>query len=234
MAAQPADKPLFVFVLTATNHPPYDLPADYQRVPRDMALWKGETTADTLRLNLDTYRYATDLLGGFVQEVQGGPLNKTTLVAATGDHNVRSFGLYAEPTRRYLMRQVPFVIWGDGVACSDQQNLPASHRDMFTTLLPLAGVQGPYVNTGRNLLLPAAVHPDPLNAPRAMFFTGDVRNAQGMWQLGQKNTFVCTRAPAEQPAKQPAPLCEFNALDDQQERARYALLDWNVRINLKK
>jgi phosphoglycerol transferase MdoB-like AlkP superfamily enzyme len=240
MAAQPADKPLFVFVLTATNHPPYDLPADYQRVPRDMALWKGETTSDTLRLNLDTYRYATDLLGGFVQEVQGGPLAKTTLVAATGDHNVRSFGIYAEPSRRYLVRQVPFVIWGDGLngaQCGNQQSLPASHRDMFTTLLPLAGVQGPYINTGRNLLLPApadGARADPLNAPRAMFFTGDVRNAQGMWQLGQKNTFVCTSAPATQPTNSPAPQCQFNALDDQQERARYALLDWNVRINLKK
>jgi phosphoglycerol transferase MdoB-like AlkP superfamily enzyme len=230
MAAQPADKPLFVFVLTATNHPPYDLPADYQRVPRDMALWKGETTSDTLRLNLDTYHYATDLLGGFVQEMQSGPLAKTTLVAATGDHNVRSFGIYAEPSRRYLMRQVPFVIWGDGLHCGDQQSLPASHRDMFTTLLPLAGVQGPYVNTGRNLLLPAPTQPDPLNAPRAMFFTGDVRNTHGMWQLGQKNTFVCTSAPS----KQPVANCEFNALDDQQERARYALLDWNVRISLKK
>ena len=230
MAAQPTDKPLFVFVLTATNHPPYDLPSDYQRVPRDMALWKGETSSDTLRLNLDTYRYATDLLGGFVQEVQSGPLAKTTLVAATGDHNVRSFGMYAESSRRYLMRQVPFVIWGDGLDCGNQQSLPASHRDMFTTLLPLAGVQGPYVNTGRNLLLPATAHPDPLNAPRAMFFTGDVRNAQGMWQLGQKKTFVCTAAPAA-PAQSS---CEFNALDDQQERARYGLLDWNVRSSLKK
>ena len=234
MAAQSADKPLFVFVLTATNHPPYDLPADYQRIPRDMALWKGETTSDMLRLNLDTYRYATDLLGGFVQEVQGGPLAKTTLVAATGDHNVRSFGMYAEPIRRYLMRQVPFVIWGDGLACGNQQSLPASHRDMFTTLLPLVGVQGPYVNTGRNLLLPAQAQPDPLNAPRAMFFAGDVRNAQGMWQLGQKNSFVCTSAPAAQPSTQPLPRCEFNAMDDQQERARHALLDWNVRSSLRK
>ena len=230
MAAQPSDKPLFVFVLTATNHPPYDLPADYQRVPRDMALWKGETSSDTLRLNLDTYHYATDLLGGFVQEIQSGPLAKTTLVAATGDHNVRSFGMYAEPSRRYLMRQVPFVIWGDSLACGNQQSLPASHRDMFTTLLPLAGVQGAYVNTGRNLLLPTVAQPDPLNAPRAMFFTGDARNAQGMWQLGQKNTFVCTSAPAAQAQTS----CQFNALDDQQERARYALLDWNVRSSLKK
>lgn len=232
LAAQPADKPIFVFVLTSTNHPPYDLPADYQRVPRDMALWKGETTSDTLLLNLDSYHYAADLLGGFVQDVQKGPRKGNTIVAATGDHNVRSFGMYADASRRYLQRQVPFVIWGEGLQCGPQQALPASHRDMFNTLLPLVGVEGPYVNAGRNLLhTPQATNP--LDAPRTMFFTGEVRNAQGLWQLGNKQSLTCSSAPA-QASSASAARCEFNALDDQQERARYGLLDWNVRHSLKK
>ncbi|MES2584886.1 MAG: LTA synthase family protein [Pseudomonadota bacterium] len=234
LAAQPADKPIFVFVLTSTNHPPYDLPADYQRVPRDMALWKGETTSDTLLLNLDTYHYATDLLGGFVQDVQKGPLKANTIVAATGDHNVRSFGMYADASRRYLQRQVPFVIWGENLQCGPQQALPASHRDMFNTLLPLVGVSGPYVNAGRNLLrTPQATNP--LEAPRTMFFTGETRNTQGLWQLGNKSSFSCSSAPAQtgtSPAS--ADNCTFNAQDDQQERARYGLLDWNVRISLQR
>jgi hypothetical protein len=49
-----------------------------------------------------------------------------------------------------------------------------------------------------------------------------------MWQLGNKASFVCTAA------KPPEGQCDFNALDDQQERARYGLLDWHVRISLKK
>ncbi|MDP3651819.1 MAG: LTA synthase family protein [Rhodoferax sp.] len=228
LAAQPVDKPIFVFVLTSTNHPPYDLPADYQRVPRDMALWGGETNSDTLRLNLDSYHYAADLLGAFVQEVQQGPLRASTLVAATGDHNVRSFGIYAEAQRRYLLRQVPFLIWGEGLACGAQQALPASHRDMFNTLLPLAGITGPYVNSGRNLLRAVGAPPSPVDAPRAMFFTGEARNAQGMWQLGNPASFVCSSA------QKSTADCRFNALDDQQERARYGLLDWNVRNALKK
>jgi phosphoglycerol transferase MdoB-like AlkP superfamily enzyme len=228
LAAQPTDKPLFVFVLTSTNHPPYDLPADYKRVPRDMTQWKGETSSEFLQLNLDSYHYAADLLGGFVQDVQSGPLKANTIMAATGDHNVRSFGVYADAPRRYLMRQVPFLIWGDGLACGAQQALPASHRDMFSTLLPLAGIDGPYINAGRNLLRPLAAKPDPMDAPRAMFFTGEARNAQGMWQLGNQASFACSSA------QKPAPDCQFNALDDQQERARYGLLDWNVRISLKK
>ncbi len=243
LAAQPADKPLFIFVLTSTNHPPYDLPADYQRVPRDMALWRGETSSDTLMLNLDTYHYATDLLGGFVQSVQSGPMKSNTIVAATGDHNVRSFGMYAEAPRRYLQRQVPFVIWGDGLACGVQQALPASHRDMFNTLLPLVGVNGPYINAGRNLL--QAPKGTAMDAPRTMFFTGEARNVQGLWQLGNKNSFVCSAAPnaaqgsvspstAQLGASVAANDCHFNALDDQQERARFALLDWNVRTSLSK
>jgi phosphoglycerol transferase MdoB-like AlkP superfamily enzyme len=227
LAAQPADKPLFVFVLTSTNHPPYDLPADYQRVPRDMALWKGETTSDTLLPNLDSYHYAADLLGAFVQGVQTGPQHANTLIAATGDHNVRSFGVYADPSRRYLMRQVPFVIWGDALNCGNQQTLPASHRDMFNTLLPLAGIDGPYVNMGRNLLLPLPEHPGPTYAPRAVFYTGDARNAQGQWQLGNPASFACS------PTQGSAADCKFNPQDDQQERARFGLLDWNVRSSLK-
>jgi phosphoglycerol transferase MdoB-like AlkP superfamily enzyme len=228
MAQQAADQPLFVFVLTSTNHPPYDLPTDYQRVPRDMTQWMGETNSEFLQANLDSYHYAADLLGGFVQEVQSGPLKANTLVAATGDHNVRSFGLYADASRRHLLRQVPFLIWGQGLDCGPQQALPASHRDMFDTLLPLAGIEGAYVNSGRNLLLKLPDKPDPINAPRAMFFTGEARNAKGMWQLGQPASFACS------PVQSPSTPCQFDALDDQQERARYALLDWNVRISLKK
>lgn len=232
LAAQKPDaKPLFVFVLTSTNHPPYDLPPDYQRVPRDMSLWKGETSSETLLPNLDTFHYASDLLGGFVQEVQKGPLHANTLIAASGDHNVRSFGVYAAPERHYLMRQVPFVIWGDGLHCSNQLDQPASHRDMFPTLFPLAGITGPYIQSGRNLMLPLPEKPDPLHAPRAMFFTGEVRNAQGMWQLGKPQSFSCTSAHREEQGKSP---CEFNAQDDQQERARFGLLDWQVRASLKK
>jgi len=160
--------------------------------------------------------------------VVGDSLVVFTGVSGSGKSSLAFGTLYAEAQRRYLLRQVPFVIWGQGLACGSQQALPASHRDMFSTLLPLAGVDGPYVNAGRNLLKTVGDKPGPIDAARAMFFTGEARNAQGMWQLGQPNTFVCTSA---NPSVQN---CQFNAQDDQQERARYGLLDWNVRINLRK
>lgn len=226
---QPSDRPIFVFVLTSTNHPPYDLPETYQRVPLDMNQWHGETGSDTLVPNLQSYRYATDLLGGFIQELQSNQQFSNTVVAATGDHNVRSFGIYAQSERRYLMRQVPFVFWGDHIDCGKQQALPASHRDMFNTLMPLIGVNGPYVNSGRDLL--RSPSDSALEAPHAVFFTGEARDAHGVWQLGNKESYFCTHPLIGESANE---TCKFDVAADLQERARLGLLDWNVRISLRK
>lgn len=223
------DKPLFVFTLTSTNHPPYELPSEYQRVERNMDKWHGERESASLGSNLDTYHYATDLLGGLVQQVQSSALRSNTIIAATGDHNVRSFGTYATPQRRYLASQVPFIIWGDGVNCGSQRQLPASHRDMFPTLFPLTGIHRGYLNTGRNLLADPDSEPNPaLSAPHSVSYTGIARNAKGSWALGHPASFTCTHANLQTDAA-----CTFDAQADVQERARLALLDWNVRSVLK-
>ena len=228
-------KPLFVFVLTSTNHPPYDLPPDYPRQKRNMAKWGGERNSPDLLPNLDSYHYATDLLGGLVQEVRSGPLRANTVIAATGDHNVRSFGLYATPERRYLVNQVPFVIWGDEVNCGPQRALPAGHRDMFPTLLPLLGVSEGYLKTGRNLLIDPLRQTLPdLNAPISLSYFGPVRSAQGRWTLGDPASFVCTPGDAKTHPTSRDARCQFSAQDDERARAQLGLLDWMVRVSLTK
>ena len=228
---QGTDKPLFVFVLTATNHPPYDLPADYVRVPFDHARWGGETSADTLWPNLDTYRYATDQLGGFVQDMLHGPRAHDTVMAATGDHNVRSFGIYATPDRRYLMHQVPFVFWNEGQDCGTQRQAPADHRDMFPTLLPLVGIDSGFLQTGRNLLADDA-HTAPIFHGPALSvdYYGHARSAQGLWNLGDPASFVCS--PARAGAAAGGEACAFDPTLDARARAQIGLLDWTVRSSL--
>ena len=224
---KPSGKPLFAFVMTMTNHPPYDLPPEYVRVKRDMSKWGGEQNSKDLSANLDTYHYATDLLGGLVQDVRASPYYADTVIAATGDHNTRTFGVYATPERRYLVNQVPFIIWGEGLSCGSQLHAPASHRDMFPTLFPLIGLDGGYVNTGRNLLADfRSTASSTLNAPRSLFYGGYARSAQGVWELGNPDSFVCT------PGKAAGGACQFDAKDDAQERARLGLLDWFIRTSL--
>ena len=226
---QPQDKPLLVFVLTATNHPPYDLPPDYKPVPRDRAKWGGDRGSSELWPNIDTYHYASDLLGGLVQEVQSGPLRDNTVIAATGDHNGRSFGLYNDPARNYLGNQVPFIVWDKGLACGSQLRLPAGHRDMFPTLLPLLGINSGYARTGRNLLLdPASQADNPLRTPISLSYYGPVRSAKGSWMLGDPASFKCTPG-----GVQAGPDCRFDPGLDALARAQIGLLDWNVRAALR-
>jgi arylsulfatase A-like enzyme len=193
--------------------------------PANTNAWSAIWTSGTESAS----HYATDLLGGLVQQVQSSALRSNTIIAATGDHNVRSFGTYATPQRRYLASQVPFIIWGDGVNCGSQRQLPASHRDMFPTLFPLTGIHRGYLNTGRNLLADPDSEPNPaLSAPHSVSYTGIARNAKGSWALGHPASFTCTHANLQTDAA-----CTFDAQADVQERARLALLDWNVRSVLK-
>jgi phosphoglycerol transferase MdoB-like AlkP superfamily enzyme len=225
----PGDKPLFVFVLTATNHPPYDLPPEYKPVQRDRALWGGDRSSDELWPNIDSYHYATDLLGALVQEVRSGALRDNTVIAATGDHNGRSFGLYNSPEHNYLAHQVPFIIWDQGLNCGTQLTQPAGHRDMFQTLYPLLGIGGGYVKTGRNLLLaPAKQNDGALQTPLSLSYYGPVRSAKGSWTLGDAASFKCTPGGAEA-----RPDCRFDPRLDALARAQIGLLDWNVRTGLR-
>jgi len=215
LQAQPAGRPLFVYAMTTTNHPPYEIPADEPRAVFDMTRWPGEKSSESLEANLHSFRYANEVLARFVGDVQRGPLGARTVIAATGDHNSRTMGVYAEPERQVMRQQVPFVVWGaPTLACPSQAHAPASHLDMFPSLFPMLGIHAGYLQTGRNLW--DCQTQDPL----AVTFVQQVRAGDAMWQLGRVDTQAC------QPT---GSACAWRPQQDLQARARVALLDWNIR-----
>lgn len=222
LAEQPAGRPLFIYAMTTTNHPPYELPKNYPVPDFQRDAWPGERDSDSLIANLRTYRYTNDQLAGFLDDVDGPLTTGRTIVAATGDHNVRTMGMYATPQRRVLRQQVPFMIWGaGGMSCPAALNQPASHLDMFPTLLPLLGIRSNYLVTGRDLsACPGAGEPEPL----ALTMIGQVRTSEAIWELGQPGSVSCISG---------APGCAWPAASDRQARARLALLDWNIRRDIK-
>jgi phosphoglycerol transferase MdoB-like AlkP superfamily enzyme len=216
----PQGRPLFVFVLTTTNHSPYGLPPGWQAEGLDPLGWPGPDLQPELPASLLTYRYTNDQIGAFVaaQQARG---ERMPLIAATGDHNMRSLGSYASASRVALRHRVPLAIWGAPATGCQQDMRPASHRDIFPTLLPLLGIEQGFLKTGRSLLdCGRRSQEEPIGV--AQSFTGALRTASGVWTAGQPESFICTDPKA-------GPACRFPTELDRQERARWALLDWNVR-----
>lgn len=214
-----SQKPLFIFVLTTTNHPPYEYPNEHQKIVRNMKPWSTTDASKELEANLDTYTYANDVLGKFLNEFQSNPQFSNTLIAATGDHNMRTLGSYSEKDRQLLSSQVPFMIWNTNQKCTNDRHLPAHHGDVFPTLLPLMGIEKGFLSTGRNLF--QKMESEQLNNAYAVQYSGQIRNKEARWGLGQASSYTCYQGGDKS--------CRYDDAIDRQARAKIALSDWYIR-----
>lgn len=152
-------KPLLLILLTITNHPPYRVPdgAGPASLPLAPAV-KSRFPYDNAETIFAAFRYANDQLGAFAGAVAADPkLAGRTIVAATGDHNLRGIGYAKNPEEIVLGHSVPFFIrlpeaYREGAVC-DRTRL-GSHKDIMTTLALRALSGGSLVTTGCDLLSP--------------------------------------------------------------------------------
>lgn len=153
---------LFLFLLTTTNHPPFELETAHPDLPLDPAALGPHALEDTaeLRRMLATYQYQADEFGRFLHRLRHQPLGQRTLVAAAGDHNLRTHYRYDLPAQQadvdrvfaYLRVPPAFVPAGAG----PDTGAFAGHADLMPTLVALALPGQRYFATGRNLWQPAA------------------------------------------------------------------------------
>ncbi|EFL92688.1 putative phosphoglycerol transferase [Candidatus Regiella insecticola LSR1] len=157
-----ADKkgePIFMMSMSTTHHPPYKTPTGYRKT--DVELTETEkqrlrnlATDDELKTVLNTLAYANDQLGLFISWVKSQALGTHTIIAATGDHNIRGIG-YPDTHELVLGHAVPFYLY---VPQDYRQNSyfdssrVGSHKDILPTLYQLSLSETTYYRTGCNLL----------------------------------------------------------------------------------
>ena len=104
---------------------------------------------------LQTYSYAANALGNFVEGVRSEPWGKNTLIAATGDHNAR---FSYQPNGWYHHANgVPILFWlpdGFKPAAVPPSKQWVSHRDIFPTLRGIALGEKPALYQGRDIFEP--------------------------------------------------------------------------------
>lgn len=153
---------LFIMTMSMTNHPPYEAPSSYQKT--NISLTEQEKTRlshlakdKELTEIFHTFRYSNNALGNFISWVKAQPFSNKTIIAATGDHNIRGIG-YPSTTELVLGHAVPFYLYVPkeyrGQSSYDPQRV-GSHKDIIPTLYQLSLSDQAYYQTGCDILAPA-------------------------------------------------------------------------------
>ena len=149
-------EPVFIFLLSITNHPPYQTPKTYQKTTFDLSSleksrFKNLEKGGDINEILNTYRYANDTLGKFITQIKK---DNKTIIAATGDHNMRGIG-YSDETQIALGHGVPFYLYIPQIYRKNivyDKNTVGSHKDIMPTLYENSLFEQNYIRTGCNLL----------------------------------------------------------------------------------
>lgn len=177
-----AKRPVFLVVLTATNHPPFEwlerfgLPT--LTPPPELA---GVLASSAPTGRLKGIQYSCRELGRWMDRLETDGLLDRTLLAVTGDHNTLDYASYhdGEKLDRWgvpLWLRVPEA-WKP--ALSPDFDAPAGHLDLVATLMHLALPDRSWICLGSSLL-------DPKRDARVMNESGLALSPEGAIQ---ENTF---------------------------------------------
>lgn len=175
-----ATTPQFFFVLTTSNHPPYETPASFKpeglkKIDPEMRKLFNKTPDEVLQ-RMRTLQYANRQLGNLLTNVKNGPLKDNVVVAATGDH---AFWIGKDEGKPGFARKfgVPFYLYLPSAlkpATWDPENW-GSHIDIMPTLYERTLSEADYWGFGHDMFTGQGA---------ALNSNGVVVNKQGAWISG--------------------------------------------------
>jgi phosphoglycerol transferase MdoB-like AlkP superfamily enzyme len=158
--AEEAGEHLVILALSTTFHPPYKYPAHF--IPSSIPLSPEELKrlsklagSEKEIINIfNTFKYVNNALGRFLTDIKESGLGEHTVIAVTGDHNIRGIG-YPDPKEAALSNAVPFYLYIPaeyrGYAHFDSLT-PGSHKDIWETVYNITLPGTPYYSLGCDLL----------------------------------------------------------------------------------
>ena len=153
-------EPQFIYAITTQTHPPYKVPGDYQSLPLEipLSIQKMMSSKDLKNKNLfKVYQYANNQLAKFITDIKKSKFADNTIIAVTGDHNLRELSNYV-PEESFVRYAVPFYLYIPQQIKESlniqkvNTDICGSHIDIMPTLYNLSLSSKEYVSAGNNLL----------------------------------------------------------------------------------
>ncbi len=162
-------EPFFAFMITLSNHVPYDLPEELKEIdilPEDEGSFYGNY--------INTVRYTDSAIGKFIDNLKANELYDNTIIAIYGDHHGISAGLnprdvpgveelIGEKFDFDTMLNVPLIMHVPGLSENIKIDDVRSQIDFLPTILNLYGIDSSnLVLFGHDILSednPAIIYP---------------------------------------------------------------------------
>jgi|GEM_PF-1537520 len=153
-----ATDPTFIFSLSISNHPPFNVPVAFNnhdvKIPASLEKRLVDSREQFYR-RINGFRYADWALGQFFEEAARSPYFEDTLFVITADHPFG--GSLSYPSEMGWMEEsIPFIFYGPGVLKEEWAGKSlkpfTTHLDLMPTLVALVTEKQRRVHTfGKNM-----------------------------------------------------------------------------------
>jgi phosphoglycerol transferase MdoB-like AlkP superfamily enzyme len=148
--------PQFMICMTITNHSPHKIPKNYKLFSLDFPdslLSRTNKDKQQTISSLQTFQYANDCLGKFINSLRNSPKGENSIVVVTGDHAMTNGFIYPYSELLYGWA-VPLAFYIPEPYAQrleiDTKRL-VSHKDILPTIYNLAFSNYNYSATGDNI-----------------------------------------------------------------------------------
>lgn len=157
---QKTEKPLFIVILTTSNHPPYSLSPNFTPPKYDLESKKAffrQNEIQKIQTSVSAFSYASNAFGEFIKSIKASSFRDSVIVAMSGDHIYRDLKAYDNAV---LNHAVPFYLYVPNAYTKDfeerkfdfKPSILGSHKDIFPTLYALSLNECEFLSLGgRNL-----------------------------------------------------------------------------------
>ncbi|WP_413854069.1 LTA synthase family protein [Candidatus Ruminimicrobium bovinum] len=147
-------KPQFIMGMSTQTHPPYKIPSKYTPIPLEIPqqikeMMSSKDLAD--KAIFEVYQFANRELAKFISDIKNSEFADNTVIAVTGDHNLRELANYSSRDM-FLRYAVPFYLYiPKNLRKQVDTSKVGSHLDIMPTLYNLTLSSAQYTAFGNDL-----------------------------------------------------------------------------------
>jgi len=159
-----SNKKQFIFALGTNNHPPYTVPKQYKlnslKISKDL---KEHVTTDLglIQKRFESYSYALDSVGKFMNKIKNSKHAKNTIVVITADNNTIDGNMKYDKNKLLNSKNIPFYLYLPlelKESLIIDNSVFGSHKDIFPTLYNIVLNNTQYMSVGTDMFNKNAKH----------------------------------------------------------------------------